>query len=227
MSRHKRRKRLDHLNIVTHNVRVARNPSEVAGAVAMMIDAVQPHVVMLQEVVPRYLPGLRSIPGYRLIVERGWVDSTNCVTLVRRDVPIKRWRTIRNRIGWRGPVHGWARVGRTFQIVDLYGWRLVNVHRTRLAWGAAAYAEEDDALRRIAAKRRSQRPAFVVVGDQNEPYSDNGPYTPGRMARDIGLEPVGRSSIDYALVRGCDGHALRLNKYGSDHYARLVRLNRT
>lgn len=218
----------DRLDVVTWNAKVGRRPAEVALDVAQLLKD-RPDVAALQEA-GGYVKALReALRGdYHVIAAHGWAEAGNSAFLVRRDVPVTRWSTIRLRVGWVGPKAFRRHPGRTFPVLNLgREWRIVNVHRTpggptggvmtqgrnKPSWNA-----EHVALGRLADRKGSHRRALVMVGDQNCESDDRHPMGVPAFADDHGMRIVRTGAkVDWAIVRGCRGDGNRGSNLGSDH----------
>lgn len=223
------------LRLVTWNMRVGRNRREAARELKRQVKLARyPHVVCLQEA-GTYLSGIRGrlvtrgkLWGYRVYVSRRNADAHHTLTLVRRDVPVRRHRFLAGGTdNWWGPVHGWLHPPRTFVLVDLgTRWRIINVHRAwvghQLARGGRnvpAWRAEDDRL--VQAARFAGARALVIVGDQNSGVKATEPWSVPHLAARIGAHLVSaRGGVDYAAVRGADGVGVAHGKAGSDHRLR-------
>lgn len=217
--------RVDELSIVSWNVKVGRPSYEVVSALRQIIRDHDPEVICLQEA-KGHAPELRVAFGkeWRILARRGWGESDNCITMVRRTLGRVKWRTLRMRHWWRGPKANLLHPGRTFPIVDIggrFGWRIVNVHRTKPQWdepGGSAYLEEHLALIRLAGRSGSHYRALLIVGDQNADISDLSPRSPATLAKTFGAKLIRTNAkVDWAAARGARGSGGRDGNHGSDH----------
>lgn len=238
--------------IGTHNVRVGRGWRAVARGLREFIAAHDPDVIALQEA-RNYVLALRIAFATRWRIyappTTAGPEARDCPVMVRRDLPRARrrrrggWGWVQNRIGWRGPKHGWLHPGRTWTWVTVDGVAILSLHRVwtppRPTRGrgpnAPAYAEEAAALREWLDKHRRA----VVIGDANGSTTDPHPASMRATARATGAQLVDDHDdpgIDYAAVKGLDGKLRRLRRFGStpdvpgdrepDHRAALLTIRR-
>lgn len=217
---------LDRRRIITWNTKVGRRPARVLRMLRKIVKQHRPHVIVLQEAAG-YVDALHDLPGYDVFTPRGTGEARGNVILVAADIPTERLPSIRCHFPWTGPKAGMRHPGRVFPVAEPGGWTIANVHRTRPGWShnGAAFAEEHD---RLLDLEHTTGP-LVIVGDQNigtRTGSDRARNTPWALAQklDAGIVTTTPGHIDYAIVRGVDGFAEELGKFGSDHNAVLFTL---
>lgn len=143
------------------------------------------------------------------------------------------WFTVRG--GYTGPMYA------TTVRLQAAGVRLLSIHPTpSVNWRAGGMFGP---VRRVLSMRhfarsvlrfaRAHPGALIVAGDWNATPHDRGRYSPHWIARKAGMHVLaparpthGREVIDYALVRGVQGDAHRLGKFGSDHSAVRIQAGR-
>lgn len=227
------------LDLLSWNLKDGRKAADVVRDVVTVVDQVaHPHVLVFQES-RRYATALRrALHGYKLVMARGWDESSNVLVFVRHDVPLARWRALRMNIGWVGPKAFRRHVGRTFLVVDLgREWRVVGVHMppggptggtVTHGRNKPAYTEASHEVQRVNARRGSYARALVDVGDWNADAGDSHLTAPAAIATNGDLQLVrAGGGPDYALVRGCRGVGHRGTYLGSDHPYRTFTLTRT
>lgn len=226
----------DVIHRVVWNAREGRNPQTVISELDAWLAGRFPHMITLMEAAGYTKAVRRRYRGtYRVFVRYGWPESRNIVTLVRRDVYVPRWSTIRMKIGWIGPKAFRRHAGRTQQVIDIGRghasqiplWRFAIVHRVpggpdggTVTHGRnqPAYAEEHEALLKLGRRKGSRRRAFICDGDQNAEIRDGHPISPSTLADelDADLVPTG-AKVDWAFARGCTGEGKAFRDVGGDH----------
>lgn len=229
-----RRNAPDVIHRVVWNAKEGRNPDKVIAELDRWLAGREPHLVSLLEAAS-YVKAVRRHyrRRYRVLAAYGWPEAGNIITLVRRDVPLAHWRTLRMKLGWIGPKRGKRHVGRTDHIIDLgrgrnaVRWRFLVVHRVpggptggvvTHGRNQPAYAEEHRAIRRLGCRRGSLRRAFVCDGDQNAEANDGHPLSPATLAEDLDCEVIETGAkVDWAFARGCTGEGRAHRNVGGDH----------
>lgn len=129
-------------------------PTQVARAVAQLVDAHQPHAFVLIEAY-RARKALGTIAGYRRRQGRNIGERADVALLIRRDVAIRRRGRLRMTRRWLGPIHRVWKMPRIYPTVrlrfELGGeLRLLGYHGP---FGAGPVAESRRRLIRWAGKR--------------------------------------------------------------------------
>ena len=215
--------------IATWNGYVGRPGKDFARDLARWLGKFDPDLANLQEA-SRGLRFIRPVCrdlGYS-IHRRAvlGVEGRSTLLLARHDVPVHAKGAIVVDVPWVGPKIGARHPGRVFPTVKAGAVpiRDVSLHlppgqvRNREAFRASLNALE----------RRADRwkVPVVLMGDWNASHGQRGPYSPHRLARDIGGQVIhdGKDArIDFALVRGFAGADYESHgRFGSDTHRRGV-----
>ena len=203
------------MRLLSWNVENTHAPADVAAELTKLVKAHHPHAITLQETY-RLRPTLKRWAkqhGYRLVQRRprkGDSERAEVAILVRKHLPIRKRRSIRLSLPWKGPKAGRVHDGRLYRwvLVEENGvwWRIASVHQP---FGQGPKAESIAAVQRWF-DRAPHRPS-IASGDWNMVKA-----TVEKHLRGVAVHGFG---IDLAASRHCHVHATRLGKHGSDHHA--------
>lgn len=223
------RKRTAKLRLISWNVYVGNKPARIRTSLMLLAALFWPHAICLQEA--RRFKG--TIPGYMRYAstDKNRDDSGQNIILVRRGVNVEG----------AGPENvpgdGWTYNGNPKPPRTFYGlivwvantpWHILNVHRCVGGPNGNSpdeWAAEDATIETWAGEMPNREPT-IIVGDHNDRGTTRRPGTVADLAHRINADilTVG-DTIDYALIRDCDGIIRRLARnLGSDHAPQLITL---
>lgn len=216
------------LELIAYNAKAHRGAR--AGAdVARIIDTERPHVLVVLETAGNQTSIRRAAKAlYRAPITGKGADGSSTWLLVRKDVPLDRWRLLVTRVLWRGPKGG-RRVGRTLPAaVVRYRGRAVAVAGIHMQWNPEKNAAAWDATHaQLVAFGRALKGPFAMIGDWNHRDSATSSRSATQLAKDTRARVVPTGArVDYAVVRGMATESIVLPrlKGGSDHVPIRVRL---
>lgn len=217
-------------NVSTWNAKVGRSSWAVVRGLRELVRDQDPDVVLLCEVVPRYLRAIRlAFPRWRIYAKRGWPESRQCPVMERRSMGKrlrygKGWGTVRMAEPWAGP-QGGRHDGRTWTWIRRGG-RLMSTHRAWTGPGGKNQRAHMEEAWTMARWLEAGGPA-AALGDQNVRPGDRRAGSSQDIAKVTGgrvLYDRRDPRIDHAVAVGLDGSVEHGPKYGSDHHSTRYKL---
>lgn len=216
--------------VLVWNMKVGRGRRAIRG-LRRLIKRSRAQVILLQEA-KNYVPAIRvAFPGWRVFGGPGFVESSNCVVMVRRGLEVTHHGRVRNRASWvfTGKGRHVVHPGRVWRDVVAEGVALLCVHK------ATEVLDKNGPNHDVGLEEANNLVEWletydhaIAAGDINNQHDDTRPNGPVEIAHDsaakVHVPPGGENDPDFAWVRGLDVDLERLGDGGSDHHAWLIHI---
>jgi len=216
----------------TYNVERDRNPNQIRQWLGHFAKSNNLDFVQVQEI-NGYHQALNSIPGYHLVTFPKAKDHGESGILVRDGLETKNAASIQGEGGGWTTVRGGHAPPRAATALQLAGWlELASVHQPpSVNWKNGhmvgpqkridTYRSLSEKLVAFGKKQLARNPneALLIGGDWNEQSSTNGKWSPGWIAKQLGMKKNRGGHIDWDLSRGCQVSHVKVGPTGgSDHH---------